>query len=299
MTAAIRAEGLTKHYGKHVAITELNLEVAQGEVFGFLGPNGAGKSTTIRILLDLIRPTAGHVEVFGVDPRSGGAELRRRIGYLPGELEIEGRNTARELLGFLADQHSRAGSHAVEPGRIEELAKLLDLDLSRKVGAMSKGNKQKVGVIAAFMHRPDLLILDEPTSGLDPLLQQRFLELVAEAKGNGQTVFMSSHILSEVQQIADRAVIMRAGRLLGTENVEDLRRRSPRTVELVFGEEVSADDFRRLPSVRDLTIDGKTVRCTTEGEVDELFKTAARYQLVSVLSTEPDLEQIFFSLYGR
>ncbi|MEU4340641.1 ATP-binding cassette domain-containing protein [Nocardia sp. NPDC023852] len=294
MTTAIRTEGLTKHYGRHIALTDLNLEVARGEVFGFLGPNGAGKSTTIRILLDLIRPTAGRVEVLGVDPRKGGADLRRRIGYLPGELQIEGRNTARDLLTFLSDQRGTVAAR-----RIAELADLLDLDLSKKVGAMSKGNKQKVGIIAAFMHRPDLLILDEPTSGLDPLLQQRFLDLVTEAKDNGQTVFMSSHILTEVQQTADRAVIMRAGKLLGTENVEDLRRRSPRSVELVFGEDIFADDFTRLPAVHDLSIEGKTLRCTTEGDVDALFKTAAKYELVSVLSIEPDLEQIFFSLYGR
>ncbi|MFC9896402.1 ABC transporter ATP-binding protein [Nocardia sp. NPDC127579] len=295
MTAAIRTAGLTKHYGKHVALTDLDLEVAQGEVFGFLGPNGAGKSTTIRILLDLIRPTSGTVEVLGVDPRKGGAELRRRIGYLPGELTIEGRNTAADLLRFLADQRG----HAVSARRIGDLADLLDLDLSKKVGAMSKGNKQKVGIIAAFMHQPDLLILDEPTSGLDPLLQRRFLDLVSTAKADGRTVFMSSHILTEVQQTADRAVIMRAGQLLGTENVEDLRRRSPRSVELVFGEPVHPADFDRLPGVRDLRVEDTTVRCTTEGEVDELFKTAAKYQLVSVLSTEPDLEAIFFSLYGR
>ncbi|MCP9624374.1 ABC transporter ATP-binding protein [Nocardia otitidiscaviarum] len=291
---AIRVAGLIKHYGKHVALTDLTLDVAPGEVFGFLGPNGAGKSTTIRILLDLIRPTAGHVEIFGTDPRAGGAELRRRIGYLPGELALEGRNTARELLAFFADQRG-----TVPAGRIEELAGLLDLDLSKRVGSMSKGNKQKVGIIAAFMHSPDLLILDEPTSGLDPLLQQRFLDLVGEAKRNGQTVFMSSHILSEVQQTADRAVIMRAGQLLGTENVEELRRRAPRSVEMVFAADVFADDFERLPGVRDLEISGRSLRCTTEGEVDALFKTAAKYPLVSVLSTEPDLEQMFFSLYGR
>ncbi|MBF6412782.1 ABC transporter ATP-binding protein [Nocardia cyriacigeorgica] len=293
-TAAIRTEGLTKHYGKHVALTDLDLEVREGEVFGFLGPNGAGKSTTIRILLDLIRPTSGRVEVLGMDPRAGGAELRHRIGYLPGELAIEGRHSARELLAFLADQRGDVAQR-----RITELAELLDLDLAKKVGSMSKGNKQKVGIIAAFMHNPDLLILDEPTSGLDPLLQQRFLDLVTEAKNNGQTVFMSSHILTEVQQTADRAVIMRAGKLLGTENVEDLRKRSPRAVELIFGEEIFPDDFARLPGVRDLDIEGATLRCTTEGEVDALFKVAAKYQLVSVLSNEPDLEQIFFSLYGR
>lgn len=291
---AIRVAGLTKYYGKHAALTDLNLEVAQGEVFGFLGPNGAGKSTTIRILLDLIRPTSGHVEVFGTDPRTGGAELRRRIGYLPGELALEGRNTARELLNFFADQRG-----TVPAGRIEELAQLLDLDLAKKVGSMSKGNKQKVGLVAAFMHSPDLLILDEPTSGLDPLLQQRFLNLVTEAKNNGQTVFMSSHILTEVQQTADRAVIMRSGQLLATENVEDLRRRAPRSVEMVFGADVFADDFAHLPHLRDLSIEGRTLHCTTEGEVDALFKVAAKYPLLSVLSTEPDLEQMFFSLYGR
>ncbi|THV32861.1 ABC transporter ATP-binding protein [Glycomyces buryatensis] len=295
MTApAIRVAGLSKNYGKHVALTDLNLEVQPGEVFGFLGPNGAGKSTTIRILLDLIRPTAGRIEVLGTDPRTGGAALRERIGYLPGELEIEGRNTARELLGFLADQRG-----TVAKRRIEELAELLDLDLAKHVGKMSKGNKQKVGIIAAFMHRPDLLVLDEPTSGLDPLLQQRFLGLVREAADNGQTVFMSSHILSEVQDTADRAVIMRAGKLLGTENVEDLRRRSPRSVELVFAEPVDEAEFAGLPGLRDLHVDGRTLKCTTEGEVDDLFKAAAKHRIQSVLSTEPDLEAIFFSLYGR
>jgi ABC-2 type transport system ATP-binding protein len=291
---AIALTRLTKHYGKHVALTDLSLEVAQGEVFGFLGPNGAGKSTTIRILLDLIRPTAGEVRVLGADPRAAGPELRRRIGYLPGELAIEGRNTARELLRFLADRHGTV------PGkRIEHLADLLDLDLSRKVGKMSKGNKQKVGIVAAFMHRPELLVLDEPTSGLDPLLQQRFLGLVKEARDQGQTVFMSSHVLSEVQEVADRAVIMRSGELLGTENVEDLRRRSPREVELVFAEPVEAAEFTALPNLREVTVEGNVLRCTTEGEVDALFKTAARHRIESVLSTEPDLEAIFFSLYGR
>lgn len=291
---AIALTGLTKHYGKHVALTELSLEVQPGEVFGFLGPNGAGKSTTIRILLDLIRPTAGQVRVLGADPRTGGPQLRHRIGYLPGELAIEGRNTARGLLSFLADRHG-----TVPADRIEALAELLDLDLNRKVGKMSKGNKQKVGIVAAFMHRPELLILDEPTSGLDPLLQQRFLGLVAEARDRGQTVFMSSHVLSEVQAVADRAVIMRAGELLGTENVDDLRRRSPRDVELVFAEPVDANEFAAIPGLHALAVEGTTLRCTTEGEVDALFKAAAKHRIVSVLSEEPDLEAIFFSLYSR
>ncbi|WP_330179590.1 ABC transporter ATP-binding protein [Nocardia sp. NBC_01503] len=291
---AIVVNDLTKNYGSFPALQHLDLEVAQGEVFGFLGPNGAGKSTTIRILLDLIRPTSGYVEVLGQTPRAGGADLRRRIGYLPGELALEGRGTAGELLKFLADQRGNGTA-----ARIDALAQLLDLDLAKKVGAMSKGNKQKVGIIAAFMHQPDLLILDEPTSGLDPLLQQHFLGMVEQAKANGQTVFMSSHVLSEVQQTADRAVIMRAGQVLGTENVDDLRRRAPRSVELTFGEEIFADDFARLPGVRDLVVEGNTLRCTTEGEVDGLFKMAAKHPMLSVLSTEPDLEDLFFDLYER
>nr|WP_285662950.1 ABC transporter ATP-binding protein [Actinorhabdospora filicis] len=293
MIAAVRAAGLVKRYGNRTALHGLDIEVAPGEVFGFLGPNGAGKTTTIRLMLDLIRPTAGTIEVLGKDPRRGGPQLRRRIGYLPGELHLEGRQTAADLLAFLA---ARRGG--VRAGRITELAELLDLDLSRQVRKLSKGNKQKVGIVQAFMHDPALLVLDEPTSGLDPLLQHRFLDLVRAARDDGRTVFMSSHVLSEVQEVADRAVIMRGGRVLATEDVDDLRKRALRNVEIAFGGPVALADFTGLPGVRDVSVDGSVLRCTTEGSADALVKAAARHTVHSIRSTEPDLEEIFFAYYG-
>src|SRR6056297_1983532 len=213
MAAVLRTEGLVKEYGRGSsrvrALDGLDLAIAPGEVFGFLGPNGAGKSTTIRVLLDQLRPTAGHAEVFGTAPRVGGPAQRARIGYLPGELAMAGRATSRELLTHLAQLRGGAGAD-----RIAELADRLDLDLGRPIRSLSKGNKQKVGVIQAFMHHPELLILDEPTSGLDPLLQHEFQSMVREATADGATVFMSSHVLSEVEVVAERVAIVRAGRIV-------------------------------------------------------------------------------------
>jgi len=193
MTPVIETHGLTKYYDGNRGVVDLDLTVEAGAVFGFLGPNGAGKSTTIRLLLDLIRPTRGSAEVLGQHPRQGGAELRRRVGYLPGDFTVDGGQSSRELLTHLG--HLRGG---VPRDRVDQLAERLDLDLGTRIRSLSKGNRQKVGVIQAFMHQPELLILDEPTSGLDPLLQQTFLEMAREAKAAGQTVFMSSHVLSEV-----------------------------------------------------------------------------------------------------
>src|SRR5829696_3251273 len=219
----VLTEDLTKFYGKHLGLDGLDLEVRSGEVYGFLGPNGAGKTTTIRLLLDLIRPTSGHLELLGGDPRRDGVALRRRIGYLPGDFIVEGRQSARELLTYLGNL--RGG---VSGSRIAELAGRLDLDLDTRIRSLSKGNRQKVAVVQAFMHQPELLILDEPTSGLDPLLQQTFLDMVREARAAGQTVFMSSHVMSEVQQTADRVGIVREGRMVTVERVEELRERAIR-----------------------------------------------------------------------
>ena len=219
MTLVIETNGLTKRYGKRRGLDGLDLEVREGEVFGFLGPNGAGKTTTIRLLLDLIRPTSGTARVLGLDPRAGGKALRRRLGYLAGDFVVEANQSARELLTFLGNL--RGG---VAPERMDRLADRLDLDPHTRIRSLSKGNRQKVGLIQAFMHEPELLILDEPSSGLDPLVQQTFLELVREAKGNGQTVFMSSHVLSEVEQSADRVGIVRDGRLVAVERFEALPR---------------------------------------------------------------------------
>jgi ABC-2 type transport system ATP-binding protein len=288
----ILAEGLTKRYGSHPALHGLDLAVVPGEVFGFLGPNGAGKTTAIRLLLDLLRPTAGTVRVLGENPRSGGARLRRRIGYLPGDLRLEGRQTGRELLTFLGNL--RGG---VSRRRVDVLAERLDLDLGRPIGGLSKGNKQKVGLVQAFMGDPELLVLDEPSSGLDPLLQQEFRAMVREARVQGRTVFMSSHVLAEVEHVADQVAILRAGELVATEAIEVLRRRAPRRVEIRFAAPVPAAAFAWLTGVREVQVDGDLLRCLVEGGADALVKAAAQFPVVSLLSHEPDLEEVFLTYY--
>ncbi|MEV1290075.1 ABC transporter ATP-binding protein [Micromonospora sp. NPDC049679] len=289
---AISTDKLVKTYGRNRGLTGLDLAVDTGEVYGFLGPNGAGKSTTIRLLLDLIRPTGGRATVLGADPRRHGIALRRRIGYLAGDFVVDGRQTGRELLGYLGNL--RGG---VPARRVGELAERLDLDLDRKIKSLSKGNRQKIGVVQAFMHSPELLILDEPTSGLDPFLQQEFVALVREAKAAGQTVFMSSHVMSEVQQTADRVGIIREGRLITVERVEELRERAVRKVEIHFEGPVPLAEFSALPGITDATVDGSTLRCRLDGRADALVKAAARHTVVSLLSEEPDLEELFFSYY--
>ncbi len=292
---AIRTEQLVKTYGRHSrGLAGLDLEVLAGEVYGFLGPNGAGKSTTIRLLLDLIRPTSGHLEVLGADPRTDGVALRRRTGYLAGDFVVDGRQTGRELLTFLGNL--RGG---VPAGRIAELADRLGLGLDRQIRGLSKGNRQKVGIVQAFMHEPDLLILDEPTSGLDPFLQQEFVHLVQAAKRRGATVFMSSHVMSEVQQTADRVGIIRDGRLITVESVQSLREHAVRRVTLTFAGAVDADEFRALPGFTDVTTTGTTVRGRLAGHTDELVKAAGRHTVVDLLCEEPDLEEIFFHYYER
>jgi ABC-2 type transport system ATP-binding protein len=290
---AIRTDDLVKTYGRNRGLAGLDIEVNTAEVYGFLGPNGAGKSTTIRILLDLIRPTSGRVTVLGGDPRAAGPALRRRIGYLAGDFVVDGRQNGNELLSYLANL--RGG---VPRARIDELADRLDLDLSRKIKGLSKGNRQKLGVVQAFMHSPELLILDEPTSGLDPFLQQEFVAMVREAKAAGQTIFMSSHVMSEVQQTADRVGIVREGRLVTVERVEDLRERAIRRVEIHFADPVTAEEFAALPGVSDVNVADGYLRCRLDGRAEALIKAAARHSVVSLLSEEPDLEELFFTYYA-
>ena len=292
---AISTQHLIKTYGRGSrGLAGLDLEVRTGEVYGYLGPNGAGKSTTIRILLDLIRPTSGTVRVLGLDPRADGVALRRRIGYLAGDFVVDGRQTGRQLLTYLGNL--RGG---VPPERIAELADRLGLDLDRQIRGLSKGNRQKVGIVQAFMHEPDLLVLDEPTSGLDPFLQQEFVRLVQAAKRRGATVFMSSHVMSEVQQTADRVGIIRDGALVTVESVETLRERAVRSVTLTFGGAFDAGDFDRLPGLTDVTVAGPTLHGRLSGRADDLVKAAARYTVVDLLCEEPDLEEIFFHYYER
>jgi ABC-2 type transport system ATP-binding protein len=292
MTDVIQTDALTKTYGRRRGLAGLDLDVHEGEVYGFLGPNGAGKTTTIRILLDLIRPTSGRAMVLGEPPRAGGPALRRRVGYLPGDFTVAGGQSGRELLTHLGNL--RGG---VSAGRIHALADRLDLDLAARIDRLSKGNRQKVGVVQAFMHEPEVLILDEPTSGLDPIIQQRFLELVAEARAAGQTVFMSSHVLSEVQQSADRVGIIRDGRLVVVEAVDALRRRAVRRVEIQFDAPVPAEAFSGLPDLRDVEVVGSTLRARLAGRPDGLVKAAARFRVADLKVEEPDLEELFLTYY--
>jgi ABC-2 type transport system ATP-binding protein len=290
--AVLRAEGLVKRYGHTVALDGLDLQVDRGEVYGFLGPNGAGKTTTIRLLLDLIRPTEGKVEVLGLDPRTAGPDLRHRIGYLADDFVVDGRQTSGELLTYLANL--RGG---VPASRIDALSERLGLDRTKRIKSLSRGNRQKVGVVQAFMHEPELLILDEPTSGLDPFLQQEFALLVREAVSGGATVFMSSHVMGEVQRIAHRVGIVRMGRLVAVDDVEELRHRSRRRIELVFADAVRAGSFDSIPGVSDVTIEGRTLRCHLDGEADQLIKEASRHRVITMTAEEPDLEEIFFHLF--
>ncbi|MGH2710610.1 MAG: ATP-binding cassette domain-containing protein [Actinomycetota bacterium] len=287
----IRTEGLSKSYGKHRGIVGLGLEVRAGEVFGFLGPNGAGKTTTIRILMDLIRATGGSAWIFGLDPRRNGVEVRKRTGYLPGELALYEHMKGEDLVRYLAHLRGQDGSD------IQALGERLGADLSRPIHELSKGNKQKVGLIQAFMGSPQLLMLDEPTSGLDPLVQHEVHSLVSDASREGRTVFLSSHNLPEVEALCDRVAIIREGRLLAVEHIDALKTRALRRLEIHFGSAVAATEFEGLPGVKDVVARDNVVRCTVVGDIDPVVKAAARYKVVNIVSHEPSLEEIFLAFY--
>ncbi len=261
-------------------------------MFGFLGPNGAGKTTTIRLLLDLIRPSSGIVRVFGLDPRRDGVAVRRRVGYLPGDLRLYERLTARELLTYFARLRGLSGL-----GDGWRVAERLELELERPIQGLSKGNRQKVGLVQALMHRPDLLVLDEPTAGLDPLVQQTFYELVAEARAAGATAFLSSHVLPEIQHIADRVGLIREGSIVLVDSIEALRARGLVHVEATFADLPPAGAFAHVSGVRELGRSGRTVHFSLEGEIDALVKELARHHVVALESREADLEDVFLSLF--
>lgn len=290
---AIATRELTKHFGDTRALNDLTLDVEPGEVFGFLGPNGAGKSTTIRLLLDVIRPTAGSARVLGIDPNRNGVEVRARIGYLPGDFLVDGRHTAEDFLDHLA-----AVRGGVDPAYRRELVDRLDVEVGRPIRQLSKGNRQKVGVVQALMHQPDLLILDEPTSGLDPLLQQTFLDLVREARQRGQTVFMSSHVLSEIEAVADRVAIIRRGDLVALEALEDLRSRATRRVVVSFGDHVDVATVDGLPSLARRQLTNRRLEAVLDGPIDPLIKALARHSVESLTADEPNLDEIFHEYYA-
>ncbi|MCH8849156.1 MAG: ABC transporter ATP-binding protein [Chloroflexi bacterium] len=292
MSAVIELESLTKHYGSARGIVDVDLEVNEGEVFGFLGPNGAGKTTTIRLVLDLIRPSSGTARVFSLDARRDATLIHARTGYMSGELALYNGLTGAEMLRFAANL--RGG---VDWGYVEGLAERLDCDLSRPIRTLSTGNKHKVGLIHALMHQPELLILDEPTSGLDPIVQAEFHRILDEVRAEGRTVFLSSHILPEVEAVCDRVGIIREGRLVTVLQVEALKESALNDLEFHFAAEVPADEFASLPGVREVTVEGTVVRCTVAGSVDAVVKAAARHEVLDVISHERDLEQVFLAYY--
>ena len=290
--AAIATEGLTKRFGPVTAVSDLHLQVHPGEVVGFLGPNGAGKTTTIRLLLGFLRPTAGRCQVLGGSLASQAA-LRRRVGYLPGDLKVDPAMTGQQLFGFLG--RLRGGG---DPTRIAELVERLDLDPTRRFGALSKGNRQKVGLVQAFQHDPDVLLLDEPTSGLDPLVQREFLRLLAEAAGRGAAVLFSSHVLPEVERAASRIAIIRAGRLVEVATVDDLLDRARHRLELRFAEPPPPGFLQGVPGVKVDEVDGRTVAITVDGPVGPALRAATEHGgLLRVRSAGDDLEDLFVSVY--
>jgi ABC-2 type transport system ATP-binding protein len=288
----IVAEGLTKSYGSNRGVIDLTFQVRAGEVFGYLGPNGAGKSTTIRTMLDLLRPTSGSISVFGMTPRVDAPAIHARVGYVPGEFGLYERMRARAYLEAFAAFRGGAGL-----GGFEKLAERLDLDLDRPIRELSHGNRQKVGLVQAFMHEPELLVLDEPTQGLDPLVQQTFYELIDETRARGGTVFLSSHILPEVERTCDRVGIIREGRLLTVDDVGELKAKALRSIVFHFAEPVEPSAFADLPSVRAVSTQGDALALTIQGELDEVVKQAARSRVVNVETREPSLEEIFLRAY--
>lgn len=294
MTIAIEAVGLTKYYGDTPGIVDLDLEVMIGEIFGFLGPNGAGKSTTIRTYLDLLHPSSGTVTILGYDSHEESVDIRQRTGYLPGDLSMYDDMTAREMLRYFS---SLRGVDTT--ARVEELADRLQLDLDSKIGSYSSGNRQKVGIVQAFMHDPELLILDEPSTGLDPLMQQEFYQMLDEVRQAGRTVFLSSHILPEVERTADRIGIVRNSRLVTVQTVDDLKARARRHFQILFAEQISPAEFSELPGVQSAmsSHDGYGVDILIEGPVDGMLGKAAEHRMENVISHEGDLEEAFLAFY--
>jgi ABC-2 type transport system ATP-binding protein len=293
MDAVIRTSDLTKHYGRVRALDSVELEVPRGIVLGYLGPNGAGKTTTIRLLAGLLRPTRGRAEVLGYDTVRDADELQARIGYLPGDFVAYPDLTGEQYLRYLGSL--RGG---VDPGRVALLAKRLELDLSRRIGTLSHGNRQKVGLLQAFMHDPELLLLDEPSAGLDPLMQREFLGMVREARDAGRTVFLSSHIMSEVQAVADLVAILRHGRLVVVEAIDALTARSLRRIELTFEGRAPEDRLQTLEGVRDVHTHGQVAHVVVEGSTAPLFAGLGSYRIDDIVTREADLEEIFLTYYG-
>ena len=290
----VQIESLTKWYGRTLALDRLTLDVRANEVLGFLGPNGAGKTTTLRLLMGYLRPSGGCARVHGMDAWGDSVAVHRHTGYLPGDLRLWPRLTARMAASHLA--RLRGLDH--DPGTAD-LAKRLDIEMDRPIGELSKGNRQKVGVLLALLGDPGLLLLDEPTSGLDPLVQQEFHRVLRERVDAGAAVMLSSHVLSEVEHVADRVAIIRSGRLLMLESLAGLRQKARHTVEVRFGAPPPPGAFSAVPGIRDVHLDGSVLRCSMQGVVDPLIKALGHYHVIDLNSREEDLEDTFLALYGE
>ena len=292
MTAAIDTHGLTKDYGSGRGLFDLDLEVCEGEIFGYLGPNGAGKSTTIRLLMGFIHPTRGSASVLGRDSLRDSVEVKRLVGYMPGELAQFGGLRGRDIAGHFGSLHGR-----FDQARVKEISERLDLDLGLKYRQYSTGNKRKLGILLAFMHRPEVLILDEPSSGLDPLNQQELFKLVREARASGATVLLSSHVLSEVEHVCDRVAIIRHGRLIKVARLEELHEIRARRVEVEFASQARPELFRGLPGVENLESNHNRVTFTVRGSFEPVADALAGHHVVNLASHEPTLEEMFLAYY--
>ena len=292
----IQTRELSKSYGQgdKPALSKLNLDVQPGEIFGYLGPNGAGKSTTIRILMDLIRPTSGEAKVFGLDARKDAVEIHKRVGFLPGEMNLWPNYTGAAVVRYFSSVHGN-----VDAAYVQQLTRRLELDLSIKVRQYSTGNKRKLGLLLALMHKPDLLILDEPSSGLDPLMQQVFNDLMREQRAAGRTVFLSSHVLNEVQAICDRVAILRGGVLQEVDRVDKLTHTDFRWVRLTFRAPMAPSKFEGIDGISDVETNGEQVKLRVVGDFDPVIRAIGPEYVIDMVIQEPSLEEIFLAFYGE
>jgi ABC-2 type transport system ATP-binding protein len=288
---AIVIESLAKSYGKVQAVRGISMSVERGEIFGFLGPNGAGKTTTIRCMLDVIRPTTGAIRVLGLDAQRDGRAMHQHIGYLPGDVRLPGRMTGKQIINYFANLQGR------EPVLLNKLVERFDVEMKRPLKGYSKGMRQKIGIVLAFMCDPDVLILDEPTSGLDPLLQKIFNEFLLEEQARGKTIFMSSHIMSDVEKICQRVAVIRKGELVTVEAVEALREKAGQQITVEFGNAVSEQELARIPGVSMLTKTNGSYHFNISGSMDPLIKALSQHEVIRLNSQEAPLEEVFLKFY--
>ena len=284
-------DNLHKSYGKVQAVKGISMRVEQGEIFGFLGPNGAGKTTTIRCMLDVIRPTSGTLRVLGLDAQRDKMALHQRIGYLPGDVRLPGQMTGKQIINYFSRLQGR------EPVLLDDLVARFDVELKRQLKGYSKGMRQKIGVVLAFMCDPDVLILDEPTSGLDPLLQRTFNEFLLQEQARGKTIFMSSHIMSEVEKVCHRIAVIRKGELVTVEEVETLREKAGQRVTVEFGDPVIEEELTRIPGVSMVKKSNGHYQFNVSGSMDPLIKALSRHEVIRLQGEEAPLEEVFLKFY--